>query len=85
MANRKPRTRISIDEKIEKQKEVVSKAKDKYDAAVAELEKLMAKRDEIKKKELLEVITASNMSYDEIIKMIRNADQQKSDQLDIES
>lgn len=71
------RTRISIDEKIEKQKEIVSKAKDRYDSAVAELEKLMAKRDEIKKKELLDVITASHMSYDEIIAMIKDAGQQK--------
>jgi hypothetical protein len=35
------RTKTNIDEKIEQQKMVVSKAKDKYDAAVAELERLM--------------------------------------------
>lgn len=83
MANR--RTRVSIDEKIEQQKLVVSKAKDKYDAAVADLEKLMSKRDEIKKKELLDTITASHMSYDEIIAMIKDADRQKSGQSDVES
>lgn len=38
----------------------------------------MAKRDEIKKKELLDTITASHMSYDEIIAMIKDADLQKS-------
>lgn len=83
MANR--RTRVSIDEKIEQQKLVVSKAKDKYDAAVADLEKLMSKRDEIKKKELLDTITSSHMSYDEIIAMIKDADRQKSGQSDVES
>lgn len=62
-----------------------SKAKDKYDAVVDELEKLMAKRDEIKKKELLDTITASNMSYDEIIAIIKDADRQKSGGSDIES
>ena len=45
--------RMSIDEKIDQQKEVVLKIKEKYDAAVAELEKLMRKRDEIRNKKLL--------------------------------
>ena len=35
------RRSISIEEKIQQQKEVVSKAKDKYEAALEELEKLM--------------------------------------------
>lgn len=48
------RTRTSIDEKIEQQKQMVSKAKDRYDAAVAELEKLMKKRDEIRSSLLIE-------------------------------
>ena len=38
------RRSISNDEKINQQKQVVFQAKDKYDAAVAELEKLMKKR-----------------------------------------
>ena len=44
------RKRISIDDKIEQQKQVVFKAKDRYEAAVAELEVLMKKRDEIRNK-----------------------------------
>lgn len=47
------RRSISIDEKINQQKQVVFQAKDKYDAAVAELEKLMKKCDEVRQKELL--------------------------------
>lgn len=39
------RRSISIDEKINQQKQIVFQSKDKYDAAVAELEKLMKKRD----------------------------------------
>ena len=42
--------RMTIDQKIEQQKEVVLKMKEKYDAAVAELERLMCKRDEIRNK-----------------------------------
>ena len=50
------RRSISIEEKIQQQKEVVSKAKDKYEAALEELEKLMKKRDEIRNKEILDAI-----------------------------
>ena len=53
------RRSISIDEKINQQKQVVFQAKDKYDAAVAELEKLMKKRDEVRQKELLNAFAES--------------------------
>lgn len=42
--------RMTIEQKIEQQKEVVLKMKEKYDVAVAELERLMCKRDEIRNK-----------------------------------
>ncbi len=38
--------RISIDEKIERQKKVVFALKDKYDAALAELDALMQQKKE---------------------------------------
>ncbi|MDO4475802.1 MAG: ErpK protein [Lachnospiraceae bacterium] len=65
------RTSITIDDKIEQQKLVVSKAKDKYDAAVEELEKLMRKRDELRNKELLSAISSSNRSYEEIMEFLQ--------------
>ena len=46
-------------------------AKDKYDAAVAELEKLMKKRDEVRQKELLNAFAASNKSFEEVISFLR--------------
>lgn len=61
------RKSISIEDKINQQKEVVSKTKDKYDAAVADLEKLMKKRDELRNKELLDAFASSGKSYDEIM------------------
>ena len=64
------RRSISIEDKINQQKEAVSKAKDRYDAAVAELEKLMKKRDEIRNKELLDAFASSDKSYDEIMEFL---------------
>lgn len=65
------RRSISIEEKINQQKQVVFQAKDKYDAAVAELEKLMKKRDEIRQKELLDAFAISNKSFEEVMSFLR--------------
>ena len=65
------RRSISIDEKINQQKQVVFQAKDKYDAAVAELEKLMKKRDEVRQKELLNAFASSNKSFEEVMSFLR--------------
>ena len=64
------RRSISIEDKINQQKEAVSKAKDRYDAAVAELEKLMKQRDEIRNKGLLDAFASSDNSYDEIMEFL---------------
>lgn len=64
------RKRLTIDEKIELQKEVVSKAKDKYDAMIEELNKLMQKREEIRRKELMAAFIKSDKTYDEIMKFL---------------
>ena len=65
------RRSISIDEKINQQKQVVFQAKDKYDAAVAELEKLMKKRDEVCQKKLLNAFATSNKSFEEVMILLR--------------
>ena len=64
------RTRVTIEEKIERQKEAVSKAKDKYEAALNELEKLMSRRDEMRRKELMEAFMKSDRTYDEIMEFL---------------
>ena len=61
------RKRITIDEKIELQKAVVSKAKDKYDAELDKLNMLMQKREEVRRKELLDAFVKSSKTYDEIM------------------
>ena len=65
------RRTILIDEKIEKAKESVARAKVKYDSAVDEVEKLMAKRDAMKKEELITAVVKSSKSYDEIMEFLK--------------
>lgn len=66
------RRMISIDEKIEKAKELVIRTKSKYDLAVDELEKLMVKKEELKKQEVMKAILNSDKSFDEIMQFINN-------------
>ena len=73
--------RMSIDEKIDQQKEVVLKIKEKYDAAVAELEKLMRKRDEIRNKKLLQAIADSDKSYEEIMRFLGSEKEETDERL----
>ena len=61
----------SIDEEIVKQEEQVAKSKEKYDADVKKLKDLYAKRDEIKRKELLEAVEKSSRTYEEIMKFLK--------------
>ena len=78
------RTRRSLDERIEKQEQIVSKSKEHYEAELNKLEQLMQKRNEQKKKELLKVVEESDKSIDEIIELIRQAGASAGDD-DIES
>ena len=64
------RRSISIEEKIEAQKELVSKAKDRYEAELDKLEKLMRKRDELRSKELMESFTNSERSFEEVMRFL---------------
>ena len=57
----------TLENKITKQKEAVTKAKTKYDAAVSELKQLMDRRAELQKTELLSAIEANDKSIDEIM------------------
>lgn len=68
--------RITIDEKIERQKEVVSRIKDKYDAALDELEKLMQKREELRRKELMDAFVKSDRTYDEIMEFLKSGEKE---------
>lgn len=62
---------ITIDEEIIKQEEQVSKSKAKYDADVKKLKDLYAKKDEMKKKELLEAVEKSSKTFEEIMEFLK--------------
>ncbi|MCH4891370.1 hypothetical protein EZV73_27615 [Acidaminobacter sp. JC074] len=61
------RRQITIDEKIEKQKEVVLKIKDRYEAALNDLKTLMKKKHDLESKELINAFEKSDKSLDEIL------------------
>jgi bifunctional DNA-binding transcriptional regulator/antitoxin component of YhaV-PrlF toxin-antitoxin module len=64
------RRNVSIEEKIERQKEVVAKAKDKYDAVLDELKILMKKKRDIEGKKLLSAFVDSDKSLEEILEFM---------------
>ena len=72
------RRTISLDEKIRKAEAAVIAAKEKYDAALDELEKLVTKRKQLDDKKLLEAYHAGGKTADEIIAFIKSGEQ-KSD------
>lgn len=57
----------SIEQKIEKTKNDIDRAKIKYDAVVGELERLMNMREALRKEQLINAITNSGKSYEEIM------------------
>ena len=70
------RRSIPIEEKIESQKELVSKAKDRYEAELDKLEKLMRKRDELRSKELMEAFTNSERSFEEVMRFLTTSEEE---------
>ena len=70
------RRKLSIDDKLEQQKLAVSKAKDRYEAELEELNQLMKKRDELRNKELLQAIEQSKRSFEEIMDFFSTDDSQ---------
>lgn len=61
------RRTISIEEKIENQKQIVSKCKAKYEAELKTLDKLMQLRDEELDKELLAAFRKSGLTHRDVI------------------
>ena len=66
------RSPIGIEEKIKRQKQVVSHAKEKYDAELAKLEALMKKRSELQKKELFDAFETSDRTLAEILEFLKD-------------
>ena len=77
------RARRSLDERIEEQKQVVSKAREHYEAEVNKLEQVN-KRDELQKKELMKAVDDSSRSFEEIMQFLQGDASSESSE-DIES
>ena len=60
----------TVETKIAKAQDSIMKAKKKYDNALAELEKLLDKRDALRRDELVNAIMKSSRTYEEIIRFI---------------
>ena len=65
--------KASIESKIEKAQDKVVRSKERYDIAVAELKQLMDKKEAMMKGELMDAITRSDKSYDEILEFLSGA------------
>jgi len=65
---------VLIECKIEKAQEKVVRSKERYDVAVTELKQLMEKKEAIIKGKLMEAITRSDKSYDEILEFLTGGD-----------
>ena len=70
---RRPTARrvVTLDEKIRKAETAVASAKAKYDTALDELEKLVAKRKQLDDKKVLEAYHAGDKTADEIVAFIQ--------------
>ena len=78
------RARRSLDERIEEQEQVVSKAREHYEAEVNKLEQMMNKRDELQKKELMKAVEDSSRSFEEIMQFLQGDASSESSE-DVES
>ena len=69
--SKKARRSITLDSKIVAAQEKVVRAKARYEKAVKTLEALMEKREEIRRRELMEAVRKSDHTYEEILCFIR--------------
>ena len=63
-------TMASLEQKIEKAQEQVSKTKKAYDTAIATLSDLLDKRDAIRKDELIKAMAKSDRTYEEVLEFL---------------
>lgn len=71
---RKYKPRVSVDKldvKIEQQKELLEKAKARYEAEKDVLAELIKMRNELRKEELMNAVINSDKSYEEILAFVR--------------
>ena len=73
------RRSISLDEKIEKAETAMLAAKAKYDKALDEMEKLVAKRKQLDDKKVLDAYHSGNKTAEQIIEFILSDEQNQTE------
>ena len=68
---KKARRSATLDSKIATAQDKVVRAKARYEKAVKTLEALLEKREEIRRRELMEAVRKSDHTYEEILCFIR--------------
>ena len=68
---KKARRSATLDSRITAAQEKVVRAKERYENAVKALEALMERREEIRRRELMEAAKKSDHTYEEILCFIR--------------
>jgi hypothetical protein len=68
---KKARRSATLDSRITAAQEKVVRAKERYENAVKALEALMERREEIRRRELMEAVRKSDHTYEEILCFIR--------------
>lgn len=68
---KKARRSATLDSRITAAQEKVVRAKTRYENAVKALEALMERREEIRRRELMEAVRKSDHTYEEILCFIR--------------
>ena len=69
--SRKTRRFITLESKITVAQDKVVRAKNRYEKAVRMLEVLMEKKEEFRRRELMEAVRKSDHTYEEILCFIR--------------
>ena len=64
------RRKATIDDKIAQAESVVIKTKEKYDAALEDLNRLIKKKRELEGKELMQAYEKSNRSLEEVLEFL---------------
>lgn len=64
------RRKVTIDDKIAQAESVVIKTKEKYDAALENLNRLIKKKRELEGKELMQAYEKSNRSLEEVLEFL---------------
>lgn len=65
-------SKISIEERISKQTEIVEKAKEKYEKELSKLKDLQSEEEEEKRREILNAIEESGKTTEELMEFLKS-------------